>query len=118
MANSVHDQLVIDLAHDVVSRIAPEEIPLFQANSTVYFKDPNQSLSGRPGKDEVLGFVIAEAVTFLTPVALAVITEVIKFLTDEVRQSLKTESSILITETVKKLFRRFNPTDNKKDLRP
>jgi hypothetical protein len=46
-------------------------------------------LSARAGKDEVLGFGLAEAATFLTPLVLAVITEVVKFLAEEVKQSLK-----------------------------
>ncbi len=88
MTDSTHNQLVIDLGRDLISRIAPQEIPIFRANSEAYFKDPQKTLSARAGKDETLGFGIGEAAAFLTPVVLAVTTEVIKFLAEEVKTPL------------------------------
>ena len=93
MATSTDKQLVTELGRDLISRIAPQEIPIFRANSEAYFKDPQKTLSTRSGKDEALGFGIGEAAAFLTPVVLAVITEIIKALTEEVRKSLATKSS-------------------------
>lgn len=113
MTDSTHNQLVTDLGRDLISQIAPQEIPIFRANSEAYFKDPQKTLSARVGKDEALGFGIGEAAAFLTPIALAVITEVVKFLAEEVKKSLATETSSVINEMVKKLFKRFHPAEKK-----
>ena len=41
-----YDGLVTDLASDVVSQIAPQEMPIFRQNSEAYFKDPTKASSG------------------------------------------------------------------------
>jgi len=66
------NQLVADLARDMVAEIAPQELPTFRAQSEAYFKDPERALKGQAGKDDMLGFGVGAAVTFLTPVVLAV----------------------------------------------
>jgi hypothetical protein len=83
-------------------------MPIFRQNSEAYFKDPPNALSRRPGKDEALGFGISESAAFLTPVVLAVIAEIVKFLAEEVKKTLKTESVSVINDAIKKLFKRFN----------
>ena len=72
------NQLVRDLAFAQITDIAPQEIPLFRANSEAYFKDPEKALAEQRGKDEMLGFGGSEAVTFITPILLAVLTGVLR----------------------------------------
>ena len=70
-------------------------------------------LKGQAGKDELLGFGAGEAISFLTPIALAVTVEVVKFITEEVRKSVKAESATLISDVVKSMFKKFRPAVEK-----
>ena len=107
MNDSTQNPLVADVARDLVSQIAPQEMPLFRANSEAYFKDPAKALKDQKSEEEMLGFGTGEAMSFFTPVALAVSVEVVKFVTEEVKKSLKTESSGVISDLVKSLFKKY-----------
>jgi hypothetical protein len=115
--DSTQDQLVADVARDLVGQVAPQEMPLFRANSEAYFKDPEKALKDRKSEEEMLGFGTGEAMSFVTPVALAVSVEVVKFVADEVKQTLKTESSGMINDLIKSLFKKYRPT-LEKEQRP
>lgn len=109
IVDSVDDQVITDLAREQVARIAPEELPLFQVTSEAFRKNPEKALKGQASRDEELGFGVEAGVVFLTPVALAVTTEVVRFVAGEVRKSVEAESAGLIREFVKRLFDRFRP---------
>ena len=109
----IDDQLIADLARDVIAQTAPQEVPLFRANSEAYFKDPQKALQRQGGKDEMLGFGDGAMITFLTPIALTVMTEVVKFLVEEVKKSAKTEGAGVVNEAVKSLFKKFHSKDDK-----
>ena len=53
----------------------------------------------------MLGFGVGGAVTFLTPVILAVATEVVTFLALELSKQLKAETTDTITALIKRLFK-------------
>ena len=103
------NQLITDVTREVIVQLAPQEVPLFRVTSEAYFKDPEKTLKGKKSKDEMLGFGIGGAVTILTPIALAVTTEVVLFVVEEVKKSIKEESSSLANDIVKKMFKRFRP---------
>ena len=109
MTDAPQNQLAADVARDLVSQMAPQEMPLFRANSEAYFKDPQKVLDSQTGKDDMLGFGTGEVVAYLTPVVLSISVEVIKFLTEEVRKSLQSESSSVINDVVKGMFSKFRP---------
>src|SRR5256885_10697632 len=69
--------LIAEMSRDIVADVAPDELPLFRMNSTAYFKNPKKALESREGQDEALGFGIEAMVPLLTPVIIAVVTEVI-----------------------------------------
>ncbi len=110
-AGTQQQQLVADLSREVVARIAPQELPVFRAHSRAYFADQGQVLRGGQGQDEMLGFGVGEAVAFLTPVVLPVMTAVVQYLTVEVTKSARAEGATLIGERVKQLFKRFRPAE-------
>jgi hypothetical protein len=116
VTGSDQNQLITDVARDIVMQTAPEELPLFRATSAVYFKNPDKVLKGQTSKDEMLGFGAGEAVVMLTPYVLVVVTEVVRFVIAQVQQSVATESADLINNIVKKLFKRVRPEEN--DLLP
>jgi hypothetical protein len=107
MANAERDDLVALLSRDVVAMCAPQEMPLFGPLSKAYFANPEKISKGGVGKDEALGFGVAESVAFLTPIALSVISTVLKYLADHVLQTIKEESSGLASDAVRRLFKKF-----------
>jgi DNA replicative helicase MCM subunit Mcm2 (Cdc46/Mcm family) len=117
MTDSSLNQLVTDLARDLVKEIAPEELPLFRANSEAYFRNPEKAFKSQKTKEEMLGFGITETATFLTPIALAILTDVLKFLGEEIKKSFQDQSTELINESAKKMFKKLHSED-KKDNQP
>jgi hypothetical protein len=115
MPYPVQDQLVSELARDLVGQTAPQELALFRPVSEAYFKDPDRALKGQPCKDEALGFGVAEAAIFITPIVLAVMTDVLKYLGEHVLQTVKEESSGLASDEVKHLFKKFRTENSGKD---
>jgi hypothetical protein len=69
------DQVVVDLARDLVSQAAPHELPLFAATSAAYLAHPQDAVGG--DGDQALGFGVEAAAAFLTPAALLVASEVV-----------------------------------------
>jgi hypothetical protein len=104
-------QLITDLSRDLVAAVAPQEMPVFRPVSTAYFDDPERLTRGARGRDDMLGFGVGEVSVFLTPVALAVMTEVVAYLKGELARLLAHEASASVEDLVKALFRRFRPPD-------
>ena len=71
------DEVVSSLSRELVSGLAPEELPLYPSLLTQFqrAKDGKDGKGGKRGKkssdDQLLGFGGAEAITMLTPVILA-----------------------------------------------
>ena len=105
-SEAVEVDLAAELARDVVAKTAPHELPLFEATSEEFRRDPERALAGDEAKDEMLGFGVDVALTMLTPVALVVAKDVVTFLTAEIGRVAKEESRPLIAERVRTLFRR------------
>lgn len=118
MLTATPDQLVADLARDQVARIAPQELPLFRYISQEYFRDPDQALGARTGRDEMLSFGIEIAASFLTPIILSVLSQVVRFLAEQVMKSVEAESSSLIDAYVKRMFKAFRAGDQDEGLPP
>jgi hypothetical protein len=87
--------------------MAPQELPLFGATSEAYFEDPDKVMKQQAAQDEMLGFGMEETLTLLTPAILSVVTQVVAFITSEARKHLKTESSNVVADLVKRMFKRF-----------
>jgi hypothetical protein len=107
MTTSDEDELVAELARDHVEQIAPQEAPMFVIFSEAYFQDPDKMLKAQGGKDDMLGFGVEAGVILLTPVVMMVTREVVEFVAGEVMKSVQTQSSGLINEFVKKMFKKF-----------
>lgn len=109
MADSTHYQLVTELSREIVTNVAPQELPIFRAQSQAYSRNPEKSLAAKPGKDDMLGFGPGEAFAFLTPCILAVMSSVVMFLTAEVKKAVKEQTASVITSAVKGLFKKYGP---------
>jgi hypothetical protein len=101
------DQIVADLARRLVAETAPHELPLFRATSAAYFRDPEDVLSRRKGRDELLGFGAEAAVILVTPVALEVAKSVLVFVATRTRAAAEKGAGQLIDDVVARVFGRL-----------
>lgn len=111
MPEPAERDLIAELAREQVTQLAPDELPLFRPTSDAYFKDPVGTLKPQAGADEMLGFGAGAALTFLTPIVLAVATEVVTFLIAEIGKSVKEQGKVAVGEIVKSMFKRFRAPD-------
>lgn len=109
MEDDILNQFVSELSRDLVSEVAPQELPLFRAASEAFYKDPENLTAERPATDDMLGFGTGEAVALLTPVIIAVSQQVVLFVMEQVKKSGEEQGATLINETVKKMFKKFRP---------
>ena len=91
-------QLIVDISRDVVLQLAPQELPVFRAQSRAYLADPGSTLESHGKRDSMLGFDLGATATLLTPIVLAVTTRAVEFLLQEARESLGTQSAGLIDD--------------------
>lgn len=103
MVDVAQNQLIASIARDLVAQTAPQELPLFQATSEAYFKNPNKLLKGQSDKDEMLGFGVVEAVSAVmtSPIILSIVNEVIHLITGEAKEA----------GFFKRLFRKSRPLE-------
>ena len=98
-------QPVTELAHAVVTQVAPSELPLFKAMSDAYAKKPGRART-RPGRDEVLGFGLTEWAPLLTPLVLATVHQVADYLAEDLEKAMAHSTAEAVAKRVTKLFRR------------
>src|SRR5215831_21424831 len=88
MTKVVDQELVGELARDLVGAIAPEELPLFAAMSKAWFADPARVQMNQG--DDVLAFGVAEAAALLSPVLLAAATHALDYAGEELGRNVTT----------------------------
>ncbi len=121
MNNSLQNQLVTQLSRDAVAQIAPDELLIFQATSDEYFKNPEKTLKGQAGGDDMIGFGAGGAELFLTPILLEVAATVVvpfvleitqetkEALKEQFKDTVKQESSNLFSKVVQFMKNLFKP---------
>lgn len=109
------EELITQATRNLISEIAPQELPIFRSNCEAYFKNPEKALEQKKEKDEVLGFGGGDAVFYLTPVALAILTRVVNFIFDQATKSIKDESANLIKDHIKFYFKKLRPGEVKEN---
>lgn len=88
MADVLWNQLVTDVARDVIAQTVPDELPIFQETSEAFFRDANKLLKSRTGRDERLGFgPEAASAILMTPFIISFVEEALKALVEEVKGS-------------------------------
>src|SRR5688572_2579940 len=95
--------LVDELAQHALLDAAPEELAIFEETADEFHRDPDGVLTAR-GNDEAVGFGLD--VGLLTPYVLAVATSALSFLISTVAEAAKDEAKPLVTDWVRRLFRR------------
>jgi len=74
------EHLIIDITHNFISQVAPQELIIFQGVSEAYFKDPERFIKPHTAQEDLLGIGVGEVVAILTPVTLTIVTNVLSSL--------------------------------------
>jgi len=106
MADQTESDLIAEMSRDVVSQVAPDELPLFRMNSTAYFKNPKKALEATQAKDDTLGFGIEAVVPLLTPIVIAVVSEVITHLEQSLSTHLASGAEGVVGGGLRSVFKR------------
>jgi hypothetical protein len=106
VSQATEDEVVVEVARELVARTAPQELPVFRATSGAYLDDPTKVLRPRRGKEEMLGFGVEAAAMFVTPVALEIAKSVFSYLATQVLGAVEKETSDAIAKRVHDLFHR------------
>jgi hypothetical protein len=88
MSQVDQDQLAVDIARRFIAQSAPQELPLFQGISEEFLQNSRRILKQPTGKDELLGFGVAEGVILLAPIVLSVTNTVITSIAQKTAESL------------------------------
>jgi len=107
MTDLTQNELVGEIARDVVTQIAPQELPIFRAVSEAYFANPGDALKSLKSEDRVLGFGLEPTAALLTPVVLRVLTEVFQFLLPIAKKAVEDGLGSEISVIIKRMFARF-----------
>lgn len=99
--------LVTELSRQVISEISPKEIPLFQATSEAYLKNPQKMLRSNSSKEEMLGFGVEQVALILTPVVLHVSTTVVKYVAEIAKDPIEEALQDKIEEELPGFFGRL-----------
>lgn len=104
--------LIIEVARGVITPLAAEELPLFQATCEAFFKDIQHALKvladqRRPA--EMLGFGIEGRTGSITPAVLGVTAEVVHFVAGRVKEVRPGEGDEVVVELVKVILGRLRP---------
>jgi hypothetical protein len=83
--------------------VAPAELPTFRVVSKAYFADPVRALAG-VGNSGPLGLGPAEPIVLLSPLVLAVATEVTRYLLAELVGPAVARGGSAAARTVRRLF--------------
>lgn len=107
--NSTEGQVIIeDLSKRLVSKLAPEELEMFEELYAEYRANPVPPVD--TDNDDPLGFGVTEIMAAVTPAAGAAASATVSYLASEIIKSTKDESAVIIQDKIKALF---NP-DKKK----
>ncbi|CAM5305846.1 hypothetical protein SALBM311S_08554 [Streptomyces alboniger] len=115
-AVAMDEELVRDVALDVVERTAPGELAVFRRQSRAYFRDPANEIK-RPArafagraKDELLAFGAGEAVMVMAPFILAVVQGALTSLAADLAVSATDRTQDGIRRLLRRILRRPEQT--------
>lgn len=83
-----------ELARWVAAQVAPEEDELFGVLDSAYRKDPDALTGGGKSSGEVLGFGVETLAVLMTPVVLAAVTEVVRYLAEQFGSAVRVRLSL------------------------
>lgn len=88
MEDDGNRNLVCEVAREVLTSVAPNELPIFSVTSNMYFANPKAALKQAKPGDSPLGIGMGAA-ALITPVVLHLVSELFDFLAPIVADALK-----------------------------
>ena len=110
------DDLVVAIAHDAVSTVAPDELAWFGAVAEAYQRNPKRA-SPRAAKDDPLGFGLDAAVPLVAWVAIAVATGALESMGQDLERSVIARMRAALRRLMRRLRGR-RPENSTNRLRP
>ena len=107
MTDLTQNELVREIGRDVVTQLAPQELPIFSAASEAYFSNPGNATKRIQSEDRVLGFGLEPTAALLTPVVLAILSEMFQFLVQIAKKAVEEGLETELSEVIKRMFTRF-----------
>lgn len=102
-------EAVVELAREAVARSAPDELPLVEATAQAYFAASRRAREART-PDDMLGFRLGEAAAIVTPVALTVAGQALRFVIEQAGSVFEEEVGGKLRSLVRRLFARLRRT--------
>ncbi|SAK90108.1 hypothetical protein AWB80_06381 [Caballeronia pedi] len=106
MDNAAEHTLIRDLSRDVLTQIAPQELPLFKTVSAAWFADPDAAKKASKNRDAALGFGPDGFSILFTPLILQVVSEIMPILGGIALKATETAVGEEVSILVRKMFRR------------
>ena len=101
---------ITELSKNIVTEVAPEEIPLFDELVQEYFDDPTPPDPSESISDDPLGFGLGETLVAITPAATAMVSAVLSYVLTEAVKAVREESATAIKEKIKAVFTSEKPS--------
>ncbi len=103
-----HNDLIVEIAFEIVQEAAPNEKPLFEAYRKAFLRNQGALFKEGSQNDEMLGFGTDDSITMLAPFILNIITEIVKLIAENARKSIKTEKTSDETKAaIKGAFKKY-----------
>jgi hypothetical protein len=102
------NEVIRDVARDIITQIAPNELRIFAGLSEDYFTNPREVLKNLKSEDKVLGFGTDSATALLTPIVYAALSEVFQVLINVAKTAVEDGLGSKISDVIKSMFRRFD----------
>ncbi len=107
MSDQAQQEMVAGLARSVVEVLAPQELSGFPACQEAFFDKAEGSLEDRTREAALRGSSSAGTAAVVAPVALAVASEVVAFIVNEIKKTLRQEAAGAISAFIKRWLARL-----------
>ncbi|MBT2477432.1 hypothetical protein [Streptomyces sp. ISL-94] len=113
----VEEDLVRQIAREVVEHVAPHELVLFHAESSAYFRDPCKALkaarkrAAATPKDERFGFGGGELIAIATPIVLAMVETALVTVCAHLALTATERGAGSVRALVRRMLRRRDPAE-------
>lgn len=115
MANTAEQESVIRLSRSVVTRLAPEELTLFDAVLDAYMTNPSARRPTPRGRDQILGIGVDATAALFTPIVVAVVIDVTKHLSIQASDATVRSGRSLIRRIVHRLPHKTHADESTRD---
>ncbi|BCQ29716.1 hypothetical protein NK8_79070 (plasmid) [Caballeronia sp. NK8] len=112
MDNAAEHTLIRDFSRDVLTQLAPQELPLFTTISAAWFADPAAAMKASKNRDAALGFGTEAFSILFTPLILQVVSEIMPILGGIALKATETAVGEEVSIRVRKMFRRGEADTN------